>query len=94
MNPNYPAVIFPTVHNNGTSQTELIRQISETNTALNNALEKLCLMQPNARDYYIQDNNRDFPVYPMARQRHDERINAILKVQKEIMEIGEAIADQ
>ncbi len=86
--------IAPTIHNNGTSQAELIRQISEANTALNNALEKLNLMQPNARDYYIQDNDRETPIYPTARNDHDKRIIAILKIQVEIMEIGEAIADQ
>jgi len=81
-------IIAPKIHINGTSQAELIRQISEANHALSLAIEALAAMSPNARDYYHTEN------FTAARKEHDARINAVIKVQNEIMEIGENIADQ
>lgn len=80
--------VIPQIHNNGTSQAELIRQISEANTALNQAIEALAKMTPNARDYYLTGN------YTEAREAHLARMQALYHVQDEIMAIGEGIADQ
>lgn len=82
------AVIAPKVHRNGTSRKQLIEQISQANIALNEAVEAMAKMSPNARDYYLTDN------YSAARYAHVLRVEALKKVQDEIIAIGEIIADQ
>ncbi len=81
-------IIVPVVHLNGTSQEDLIRQISEANVALEKAIKALAQMSPNGRDYYLTGNLRE------AEKAHRERIGDLLRIQAEIMEIGEKIADQ
>lgn len=81
-------MIIPKIHMNGSSQAELVRQISETNRALEKALDTLRNMAPNARDYYITGNFKE------AEAEHIARMEAVKAVQDEIMQIGEGIADQ
>lgn len=81
-------IIIPQVHLNGTSRDELIAQISAANFALNQALEAMARMSPNGRDYYHTGNLRE------AEQAHRERVADLIRIQTEIMTIGEGIADQ
>jgi hypothetical protein len=81
-------MIVPKVHMNGTSARELIAQISAANNALEDAIEALIKMRPNGRDYYLTGDLRQ------AEQEHQARLDAVLKVQAEIMAIGEKIAEQ
>lgn len=81
-------MIIPIVHNNGTSQKELVHQISEANSKLEEAIEALIKMRPNGRDYYLTG------CYEQASKEHQARLDLVINVQKEIMDIGEKIADQ
>lgn len=79
---------FPIVHNNGTSKNQLLRAICDANQALDATLTALAQTAPNMRDYYLTDN------FKQAANEYSERMQQIRKIQNEIMEIAENIADQ
>ena len=81
-------MIVPKIHTNGTSQKELVSQISAVNSALSKAIDVLMKMSPNGRDYYHTEN------FHQACDQHAVWLKTIVTIQNEIMEVGEQIADQ
>jgi hypothetical protein len=81
-------MMLPTVHINGTSREELVRQQVETGQALRIALEKLAAAAPHPRDYYINKNPR---AYQVARAEHERRCGLLRDILRETEEIAEAI---
>jgi len=79
----------PSVHLNGTSREELLRQVQAAWQAVWQARDALAKASPNARDYYLQGEL----AYPAARAEHDRRARALLEVQEELSQLAEAIAD-
>ena len=84
-----PSLTVPTVHLNGTSRDELLRQVQDAGQALWQAIDALAKAAPNARDYYPQG----VVAYPAARGEHDRRCQALRKVYHELTQLSEAIAD-
>jgi len=83
------SLTVPTVHFNGTSREELLRQVQDAGHAVFQAREALAKASPNARDYYPQGEH----AYPAARAEHDRRALALLAVEQELSRLAEAIAD-
>lgn len=79
----------PCVNLNGTSASELQRQLTRAADALRAAMDALCDAAPNARDYYVRGPHS----WPLANRQHDERLAALRKVHDEIYLMYEAIAD-
>jgi len=77
------SLTVPTVHLNGTSREELLRQLQDAWQAVFQARDALAKASPNARDYYPQGEH----AYP------DRRARALLAVEQEISRLAEAIAD-
>lgn len=83
-------LMFPTLHNNGTSYEELIRQLENASRALDDALAALTNAAPNARDYYVRGQS----AFLIAAQQHNSRVSAVKAVQVQITDIWMAIQDQ
>jgi len=81
---------YPTVHLNGTSGDELVRQLQEAWVAVKHAMDALTLTMPNGRDYYVQE--ADSMSNAMAEYR--KRYALLETVQDELTEIWEAVQDQ
>lgn len=79
---------IPTVHLNGTSREELVRQLEAAAHALDQACVALQDMQPNGRDYYPQGNDAIRQVC----QEHAARQRKVADVRDEIRAIWEGIA--
>lgn len=83
------ALTVPSVHLNGTSREELLRQVQNAGQAVFRARDALAKASPNARDYYPQGE----AAYPAARAEHDRRARMLLEVEEELSQLPEAIAD-
>jgi hypothetical protein len=80
-------MMYPTVHLNGTSKRELIDQLCNACMAINTALSTVTDAQPNGRDYYPQGDTATKD----ALNEHAARIQSLVKVRDELMEIAEHI---
>jgi hypothetical protein len=78
----------PTVHLNGTSRKELLKQIEDAHAAVRNAIDKLCAAGPNGRDYYPQGPQ----AINHAVDEHSVRVQKLVSVQRELEELAEVIA--
>ena len=67
---------LPTVHRNGTSREELLRQVQDAGQAVFQARDALAKASPNARDYYPQGMS----AFPAAVKEHDRRARMLLEV--------------
>jgi hypothetical protein len=80
-------MIIPTIHLNGTSKEELLRQLSKASIACANAEETLAAAMPHGRDYYPKGGAAIY----QAQDEHRARIEKVATVRKEIDAIWEAI---
>lgn len=76
----------PTVHLNGTSKEELVKQLQGAYNAVEIAIEALCHAAPHGRDYYPQDDN----AISEALKEHKSRVDKLRDVRDELMEIWES----
>lgn len=81
---------IPAVHLNGTSYDVLIQQVEDAHTALMAAREALSRMAPNGRDFYPRGDH----ALTKATAEHYLRVEALRKIDREVMEIWEGILDQ
>lgn len=77
----------PTIHLNGTSKDELLRQISEAYDALGTAYDKLSEMAPNGRDYYPQGPD----AFHKAQHEHLARVQQVSDIRKELFQLADQI---
>ena len=84
-------MMFPTIHLNGTSGTDLMSQTVDAMIALSDAIKALQSAGPNGRDYYIQ---QDVTAFTQAQQQHGDRIAKLEAVQADLVEISESIYAQ
>ena len=77
----------PTVHINGTSRDDLENQQIAVVHAADKLLTALSNASPHARDYYVQD---DMAAVEAARE-HRVRIEAVVKIYNDAMDILVAI---
>lgn len=80
----------PTVHLNGTSKGELLRQFEHATTTLQAAIAWAANATPNARDYYPQGPD----AFPKAYQEHTDRLRKLEEVHAEFQELWIAVFDQ
>ena len=80
-------LVVPTVHLNGTSRGELLRQIADAYTALGKALDAMALATPHGRDCYVQGEGAT----ERARADHSARVAKVAEVRDELLTIGEAL---
>jgi hypothetical protein len=83
---------IPTVHLNGTSGTELRRQVQEQAKAVRAAIDTLCVNAPHARDYYVVQNGEGD--YSHARKQHDARMTKLREIYSELLAISVGIQNQ
>lgn len=84
------AVTHPTIHLNGSAKSSLMKDYSRAYDALTTAQEELAKCGPNGRDYYPQGDN----ALRSAQNEHRERMIALDKITKEVMEIMIKIDEQ
>ena len=82
-------MMLPTIHRNGTSEAELMKQVSEALQALRAAVRAVGSMAPNGRDYHPQGES----AIMQALIEHNGRVRRIGEVLKEVEVIAEGIAD-
>lgn len=82
--------MIPTVHRNGTSGEELLRQVGDARDAVRVAIKAIEDIAPNARDYYVQPGR----AFEQACAEHQRRMATLIAMQAELSEIELAIADQ
>lgn len=83
-------MLVPTVHLNGTSAENLIRQLIEARRALRNALQAVDETAPNGRDYYPQGDG----AIGIATREHLRRLERIQAVLGELTELLEGVQEQ
>ncbi|MBI4473730.1 MAG: hypothetical protein HY646_13770 [Acidobacteria bacterium] len=84
-------MIAPVVHLNGTSKEALLDGYVEAGRAVQKALDALAERAfPNPRDYYVIGPD----AWSKARDEHNERVRLLVKVQLELEQLAEKIADQ
>jgi hypothetical protein len=79
--------MIPTIHLNGTSREELIRQLRVAGEALLEARRALENTAPHGRDYYPQGKG----AIQQAQTEHYERLRRIDDVYEELMVIWRGI---
>ncbi len=84
-------IALPTIHLNGTSKAELVKQVETAYVALNEAVEALRAMAPHGRDYYVQPDS--FAFINASHQARNREI-ALLAVLSDLHKIYEGIEDQ
>jgi hypothetical protein len=80
---------IPTIHTNGTSKDELIKQVTDAAHAVQTAMETLCGAAPNARDYYPQGGG----AFARADDEYQLRQIKLKEVFDELVELYNAIQD-
>lgn len=80
----------PTVHLNGTSKSELQKQIMDVCLALDQAEAVMCAAAPHSRDYYVQSDY----AYGTARTQHYNRLVTLQGIKKEYEQIWENLEEQ
>lgn len=82
-------MILPTIHNNGTSQDDLVEQLTAVNGYLMDALAAMLSAPPNGRDYYPQGPD----AMARAGAAHRDRMDRIADVMAEIGDMALAISE-
>ena len=82
-------LILPTIHTNGSNAAGLARQYGLARRMLRDAILTLGQVEFNARDYYPQGDE----AWKTAREQHAARFAALEKINRELAEIEQHIAD-
>jgi hypothetical protein len=83
-------MMVPTIHLNGSSPKELLRQILDAKEAIAKAIEALANAAPHMRDYYVQGPE----AFPAAWREHDKRTNHLADCIHELSILAEKIREQ
>jgi hypothetical protein len=70
----------PTIHLNGTSRSEIERQLGEAAAKVQDAIKAVCAAGPNGRDYYPQGA----AALDQAMAEHRSRVERLESVYREI----------
>jgi hypothetical protein len=84
-----PNLILPSVHLNGTSRDELLRQIETAASAIADAVVALSAAAPNGRDYYVQGPDAMLA----AQAQHENRLQRLQSVNAELHVVWEHLLD-
>ena len=80
---------IPTIHLNGTSRAELVKQVEDAAHAVQAAIRAVEQACPNGRDYYPQGSD----AIQEALRQQANRLHNLTAVNRELCEIWEAISD-
>jgi hypothetical protein len=83
-------MIIPTVHLNGTSKKELMRQVTDVFAAVETAIQAMHRAYPHGRDYYPQGT----AAIGKAVKQHLDLVAKLVEVQGALGELGRGIQDQ
>lgn len=83
-------LVVPMVHLNGDTEDTLMRGLEESHHVLNQAMEVMRMMAPNARNYYTIGN----AAYGQASDQYRVMCQRIFDTQAEIQAIMEGIQDR
>lgn len=81
-------MMVPTIHRNGTTRQELLRQQVAAMNAIDTALEAMGKASPHGRDFYPQSPS----AFLTAAAEHQARVEALQGVRDQLMQLAEAIA--
>lgn len=81
----------PTVHLNGTSKAELVKQLRDAAKAIRAAKDALALAAPHGRDYYVQ---ADPDALGNATRQYEARQAKLTDVHIELIDIATEIQKQ
>ena len=82
-------MILPTVHLNGTGAQDLFDGYKNARTAVNDAIDAICKIEFNARDYYPQGPD----AYSEARKEQIKRVEMMQSVSDDFLTIAMHIQD-
>lgn len=80
---------LPTIHNNGTSASDLCDRYQAAATAIETARQAVAECCPNARDYYPQGAN----AYSEARAEHSTRLDKLEEIRADLETLAIHCAD-
>jgi hypothetical protein len=80
---------IPTIHRNGSSESQLLDAVTDASEALYQAMHKMEKTHPNGRDYYPQGPG----AIRQAEREYQDRMKTIKAVREELVHLAEAIAD-
>lgn len=78
-------LMVPTVHSNGTSREELVRQLCDAGEAVATAVQAVYAAAPHGRDYYMQGPE----ALKQANAEHIERLRKLEAVYAELTALAE-----
>ena len=84
------SVIKPTIHLNGTSAEELLKNYRAAYNAILNAQAALQQAAPHGRDYYVQSGDS----IAVAISQHVSRVQRLESVRREIEELAVHVSSQ
>jgi len=76
-------MILPTIHDNGTSKDQLVKELIDVHEALDTAYRVMKETAPNARDYYPQGPRK----FAIAVEEHLGRLKRLDQIKEEIGEL-------
>ena len=75
-------MIHPTIHMNGTSKAQLVKEYEAAYDAVDNAIKVFREITVHGRDYYVQP---DYPhVFYRAQDEHQALLNKLFDVRKDL----------
>lgn len=80
-------MMHPTIHLNGTSKGELLRQLTDAIIAIGDAEIAVAKACPNGRDYYVQGRG----AIDDALREHSDRLARLAAVRSELEQIAEGL---
>ena len=90
-------MMLPTIHLNGTSREELIRQNMNSALLISKAIDSMYNGRPHGRDYYPQDSILGTfrgNAYRRASAEYEARIDKLNSVYKELLALNEYLNEE
>jgi hypothetical protein len=84
----------PTIHLNGTSRSELLREAQAAHAAVEAAINAVRDMTVHGRDYYVQPRAGLASPYTIAVHEHEQRLQRLFELQNELVDYYAALAAQ
>lgn len=83
-------LMVPSIHLNGTSASEIIKQLEAVVDALRQTEEAMTAAAPNARDYYVQGPD----AYKTACAQWADRLLKVSGVKEEVFAVLEVVVNR
>lgn len=87
----FTKIVFPLINMNGNKKEDLINELEQFVTSLDETFGKLCDITIHGRNYYL---HKDEDAFFNARSQNERWRESITKIRKEAMNLYENIYDQ